>query len=205
MLHLERVFPSEDLQPSTSSDACPSTSSNCTRNRKGKAKKLSVCVPVPGKDSRKMAERTSDIEANSDEEVHNSSDSDHEADSSNNTSTMQAANEEKKLTTGTGVGSLSGGNYIIVRFAKKEDGFKYYVAQVCTMPADQKSEVQFSCLRMSSGGSSTADLCFVWPHNPDTAFVPRTDVVHLLPKLISERRAVVYSGRIFTDARFVVE
>ena len=70
MLHLERVFPSEDLQPSTSSDACPSTSSNCTRNRKGKAKKLSVCVPVPGKDSRKMAERTSDIEANSDEEVH---------------------------------------------------------------------------------------------------------------------------------------
>ena len=140
----------EDLQPSTSSAAGASTSSNCTRNRKGKAKKkLSVRVPVPVKHSRKMVEHTSDIEPDSDEEVHNSSDSDassdHEADSSNNTSTMQAANEEKKLTTasrsGTGVGSLSGGNYVIVRFAKKKDGFKYYVAQVCSMPADQKSDV----------------------------------------------------------------
>jgi len=30
-------------------------------------------------------------------------------------------------------------------------------------------------------------------------------VVHLLPKPISERRGVVYSGRIFTAAGFVVE
>lgn len=72
-------------------------------------------------------------------------------------------------------------------------------------PADQKSEVQVSCLRKSSRGSSTADLRFVRPDNPDTAFVPRTDVVHLLPKPISERRGVVYSGRIFTAAGFVVE
>ena len=64
---------------------------------------------------------THQTEPDSDEEVHNSSDSDassdHEADSSNNTSAMQAANEEKLTTasgTGTGVGSLSGGNYVTV-------------------------------------------------------------------------------------------
>jgi len=86
--------------------------------------------------------------------------SDHEAHSSNNTSMMQAANEEKKLTTasGTSVGSLSAGKYIIVRFAKKNCGFKYYVAHVCSMPADQKSEVEVSCLRKKSGGSVIADM-----------------------------------------------
>ena len=190
----------EDLHLSTSSDAGPSTSSNCTRKRKAEKakKKLSVRVPVPVKHSRKTAERSSDIEPDSDEQVHNSSDSDassdHEVDSSNNTSTMQAANEEKLTTAsgaGTGVGSLSGGNYFIVRFAKKKDRFKYYIAQVCSLPADQKSEVEVSCLRKTSGGSSTADLRFVWPDNPDTAFVHHTDVLHLLPKPISERRGVV--------------
>ena len=59
------------------------------------------------------------------------------------------------------------------------------------MPADQKSEVEVSCLRKSSGGSSTADLRFVWPDNPHTAFVHCTDVVHFLPTPISERHGVV--------------
>jgi len=73
------------------------------------------------------------------------------------------------------------------------------------VPADLKSEVQVSCLRKTSGGPSTEHLRFVWPVSPDTAFVPCTDVVHLLPKPSSERLGVMYSGSIFTAAGFVTE
>lgn len=87
------------------------------------------------------------------------------------------------------------GDYAIVRFSSKTTK-KFYVSQIVGI-VHVENEIKVKCLRCRGG--QNLQYRFIWPDVDDDNIVSKDDIVHVLPRPISERRGVVFSSKVFSE------